>query len=204
MEYITPSQLIKEDVSVTCDLATALSNYEANPKRFGTEGELRVGKKSNRVTISGETVTDGIVALGWSLNGKTGVYYSVVVELSDEDVDAIEALLNKLREFLGEMPGFEEWSVVSPLRGEKLTVKLKSVDKQFDAKFNGKKVQTKNHGNIGLEQDQKISFMGKFEPFFKFAEQRAELNFIVSRVFFDPINIEENEAPSKPKRKRED
>jgi hypothetical protein len=193
VEYISPSALAKlDDITVRADLVSAAHNYEEDPKRFGTEGELRLGKKTCRVAIKGETVSDGIVPFSWSMKGKTGTSYSIIVEISDEDVDGIEFIISKIQDFLdtqGEQ--YADWSVTSPLRGEKLTIKLKATDKKFDPKFNAKKIDTKNYANIGLEMDQQVAFEGTIEPQFKFADKRVDLNYIVKRVYYTPVNVDE-------------
>lgn len=191
--FLTVSQLASHpDLVIRSDIAEGLSRYEENEKRFGIEGEMRIAKKTPKVVIKGETRSYGFNKNPWKYNGKTGTAYTVDIELAQEEVDAFEVLIEKMEEFLEEND-LKGWKVVKPVHGEKMTVRVKTEtvkakDNYFVCKINGKRVTEAKIDSLGLDVDQDITFYGGFEPFFKFKEQRAEINFIVRNIKFNEVD----------------
>ena len=202
IEYFSPADIVSKSPKIAVDLETAFLNYQADNKRFGVDGQVKIGKKSIKAVIKGETTSDGVEPYSWKMKTpdgeKSGTSYSITVELSEEDVDAFDALTTILENFLGDHEGFEEWTVKAPLQGDKLKVKLKLEDKKIAARFNGKRIEARKYDDLGLEDGQTLTIYGTFEPSFRFKEQRAELNFVPRKFIYTPV---EDEAPKKKVKK---
>jgi len=202
IEYFPPTEIIAKSPSVFADLESSFLKYQEDPKNFKCDGQFKIGKKSIKARVEGEAISNGIKPFEWSMKVKgvetTGTSYSVTIELEEQDVDAVEVLCNVVQNFLNDNDGFDDWTVKSPMKNEKLQIKLAVETGRFTTLFNGRRIETKKYFDTRMEEGTKVEVLGSFEPVFKFKEKRAEVNFISRKFVYQEVADEEPKKKSRP------
>lgn len=135
MLTLIPSEIALRKPCIKLDIAKKIDQFEMDSKKYQMCFDyFRVGSSQFNIKFCGEVSTNGI-----SVNEFDGVQnYSIGFVFADEeDIEGITALENVLADFLTlAFKDHEEWTIVSPVKDDKIYFKLKQKDGKNSFKSN--------------------------------------------------------------------
>lgn len=179
-EYYTPAELVKQSPVITADLEEGQEIYDKNSKRSFMDGSIKPGF----VILKGEASTDGIIESDWAIGEKSGKYYTLGIELSDEqDEAAFESLTELLADYVKQDL---DMNAVNPCNKGKINLKMKFSGTKFDPRFNSVKVSTQSIEDINalIMLDTPLTVKAELYPSFTFDDQKAKWGLVVRSVEF--------------------
>ena len=181
-----------DDVSFTnLDIEKICSKYEQDDSKFLFMGNLKLKKQNVKVSLNGELAANDILVS--EFDGKKNFSLALALEEND-DLEAVEKICEKLESLIPN----PDWTFSTPVRDEKMYLKLKvaSDKKSFQAK-NNVKLNPNKMENTGLYRGQRVTVIGEFGFYINIKEKKAGLTFTTRKIDFE---VDEEPAPKRQKK----
>lgn len=194
-KVVAPSVIAEsiDQVSFTnLDIEKICSKYEQDDSKFLFMGNLKLKKQNVKVSLNGELAANDILVS--EFDGKKNFSLALTLDETD-DLEGLEKICEKLESLIPN----PDWTFSTPVRDEKMYLKLKvaSDKKSFQAK-NNVKLNPNKMENTGLYRGQRVDVVGEIGVYVNIKEKKAGITFTPRKIQFE-VDFEEPVAKKQKK-----